>query len=296
MKQKTKHAKSNKARKGSALLLTTVLLFIILGIVVSLTYVTVMEQKMSSKTKSSVGAFYSAESGIEWALNKIANSSGTISSAFTLQPDSSVNCPASFGTDTCRVFLLDKDGKVITNSNADLSLVKAVRSVGSQGGDTQRAIEAAVAGSSDIKVAVIADKKSQGTNGGSSVAGSWQTRDLNTEISDSDNIVTLSSNQFTLQAGTYLLEASAPAAVVHQSKIRLKNMTDGTTYPGTSEYANDLFRSQVRSIVNASFAISSPKSFEIQMMNNEAMGSYGLGMASNMDEEIYTIVEIIKIK
>jgi len=145
MEETKTREKSKKSTKGAILLLTTILLFVLLGMVVSLSYVTVMEQKMSGKTKSSVGAFYNSESGIEWALNKIANSSGAISSAFTLQPDYSVNCPASFGTDTCRVFLLDQDGKVITNSNADLSLVKAVRSVGSQGGDTQRAIEAAVA-------------------------------------------------------------------------------------------------------------------------------------------------------
>lgn len=137
--------KTKPKSKGAILLLTTILLFVLLGMVVSLSYVTVMEQKMSQKTKSSVGSFYNSESGIEWVLNKIANNSGAISTAFTLQPDSSVNCPASFGTDICKVFLLDQDGKVITNSNADLSLVKAVRSVGTQGGDTQRAIEAAVA-------------------------------------------------------------------------------------------------------------------------------------------------------
>ncbi|PIW93089.1 MAG: hypothetical protein COZ87_03170, partial [Candidatus Moranbacteria bacterium CG_4_8_14_3_um_filter_43_15] len=75
--------KKTKIKSGSALLLTTILLFVILSMVVSLTYVTVMEQKMSSKTKSSVGAFFNADSGVEWALNKIANSSGAnISNVF----------------------------------------------------------------------------------------------------------------------------------------------------------------------------------------------------------------------
>ncbi len=140
--------KTNK--KGAILLLTTILLFVILGMVVSLSYVTVMEQKMSGKTKSSVASFYNSESGVEWTLNKIASATdSTILSAFggasRFNTDYSVKCPDSFGTETCKVYLLDQDGKVITNTSLAPSDIKAVRSVGSQGGDTQRAIEAAVA-------------------------------------------------------------------------------------------------------------------------------------------------------
>ncbi|MFA5925584.1 MAG: pilus assembly PilX N-terminal domain-containing protein [Parcubacteria group bacterium] len=134
-----------KNKLGSALILTTILLFVILGMVVSLTYVTVMEQKMSGKTKSSVGSFYSAESGIEWILNKLASNSGQINDSLTMNSDFTISCPASFGADSCKIYLLDKDGKIIEDAASDLSEVKAVRSVGSQGNETQRAIEAAVA-------------------------------------------------------------------------------------------------------------------------------------------------------
>jgi hypothetical protein len=135
-----------KPTLGSALILTTILLFVILGMVVSLTYVTVMEQKMSGKTKSSVGSFYNAESGVEWILNKIASSSGEIGDNLTLNSDSSISCPPSFGDNECKVYLLDQNGDVIQDSSVQLSEVKAVRSVGSQGQETQRAIEAAVGG------------------------------------------------------------------------------------------------------------------------------------------------------
>jgi len=156
MKQKTKHAKSNKARKGSALLLSAILLFVVLSMVVSLTYVTVMEQKMSQKTKSSVGSFFNAESGVEWALNKIANTSGKIAAVFGAQWKTGgyAACPDSFGGEnTCKVYFLDDQGKVITDgTGTDISAVKAVRSVGSQGQETQRAIEAAVAASGDYQL------------------------------------------------------------------------------------------------------------------------------------------------
>ncbi|HUD08738.1 MAG TPA: hypothetical protein VMQ48_01450, partial [Candidatus Saccharimonadales bacterium] len=107
--------------------------------------VTMLETKMNQKTKSSVGAFYNSESGVEWALNKISISSGTISSTLSANPDGSVSCPIS---PDCKVYFLKSDGTVITQANfSTLTFddIKAVRSVGNQGGDTQRAIEAAVA-------------------------------------------------------------------------------------------------------------------------------------------------------
>ena len=60
-------------------------------------------------------------------------------------------------------------------------------------------------------VAIIADVKAYNADGGTFTQNVWQTRDLNTELDDPLNIVTIASNQFTLQAGTYLVEWSAPA-------------------------------------------------------------------------------------
>lgn len=141
----------SKTKTGSALLLATILLFVVLSLVVSLSYVTVMEQQMSSKTKSSVGSFFKADSGVEWALNKIANESSdsSIASAFTIDTAGKVNCPEGFG---CTLYLLDENGKVMDGTNEaglaeTVADIKAVRAVGTQttGDPTQRAIEAAVA-------------------------------------------------------------------------------------------------------------------------------------------------------
>ncbi len=139
-------------RRGSGLIFAVILLFVILGMVITLSSITVLETKMSQKTKSSVGAFFSAESGVEWALNQIANTanpdSTTVQSKFGLATDGSKDCP--FGG--CSVYFLKSDGKVITQTEASslhVSDIKAVRSVGTQnvGGipDTSRSIEAAVA-------------------------------------------------------------------------------------------------------------------------------------------------------
>ncbi len=48
--------------------------------------------------------------------------------------------------------------------------------------------------------AIIADHKAQNTAGGTFTSGAWRTRDLNTEITDPDGIVSIASDQFTLAA------------------------------------------------------------------------------------------------
>ena len=123
-------------------------MFVVLALVITLSSITVLETKMNQKSKSSVGAFYNSESGVEWALNKIANRTGsTIADVFTgtSTPDATgkIACPTTFG---CEVYLLDEAGKVIIADNT-IDTVKAVRSVGTQskGEITQRTIEAAVA-------------------------------------------------------------------------------------------------------------------------------------------------------
>ena len=135
---------------GSGLIFATLIMFVILVIVVTLSSVTVMEMKMSQKTKSSVKSFFNAESGVEWALNKIATTDKeTIAQAFNdSNPSDGINCP--FGVNECKIYLLDSANNVITSGSTKLSEVKAVRSVGTskKGYETQRAIEAAVAGGS----------------------------------------------------------------------------------------------------------------------------------------------------
>ena len=86
-----------------------------------------------------------------------------------------------------------------------------------------------VADRGHIDIAIIADQKSSGTHGGTFTSGAWRTRDLNTEISDPDGIVSISSNQFTLAAGTYLIEYSAPGHDTDSHQTSLYDIT-GSAY------------------------------------------------------------------
>lgn len=145
--------------------------------------------------------------------------------------------------------------------------------------------------------AIIADKKPDGTNGGTFTSGAWQTRDLSdTPIADPDGIVSVSSNQFTLGAGSYLIEASAPAHDCNRHQTRIYNATDSSVVQyGMNELlgTNDTISST--SDVVGRVTITASKAFEIQHRCQSTKSSIGFGGASSFGgEEIYTIVKIFK--
>ena len=147
-------------------------------------------------------------------------------------------------------------------------------------------------------VAIIADVKAYNVDGGNFTSGAWRTRDLNTELDDPSNIVTIASNQFTLQAGTYLVEWSAPAYQVDRHSTRLQNITDSLTEElGTSAYVGGDKDTQTTSTGASVVTITGAKAFEIQHRSNVTMTTYGLGVARNISgaNSVYTLVKIHKI-
>ena len=145
--------------------------------------------------------------------------------------------------------------------------------------------------------AVIEDQKGAGANGGTFTSGAWRTRDLNTEIFDPDNIVSISSNQFTLQAGNYFIEASAPAYHVDRHQAALYDITaDNFHTVGTNEYAKGDAGTGSRSIVTARVTISSANVYEIRHRCQTTFATYGFGVFIGTSQWItdnnYTYVKI----
>tara|TARA_S200000501_G_scaffold322830_1_gene319052 strand:- start:549 stop:1148 length:600 start_codon:yes stop_codon:yes gene_type:complete len=158
-----------------------------------------------------------------------------------------------------------------------------------------------VAKTSDIsftKYAIIADVKAEDTDGGTFAHGSWQQRDLNTEISDPDGIVSITAdNNFTLQAGSYLVKASAPAFRVNRHMIKLTNTTDSSDVQlGTSEYSTSVDAGSTRSHLISRFTIASAKNFGIFHRCQTTKATLGKGLGADFAgyTEMYTIVEIYK--
>ena len=144
--------------------------------------------------------------------------------------------------------------------------------------------------------AILADVKSDTTDSGSFTSGDWRTRDLNTEIADADNIVSISNNQFTLQAGSYLIEIQATAYRVNKNMVKLYNVTDSAdTAFGSSMYASAGYNGGNISYLSVRTTISAAKTFEIRHRCQSNNTSHGFGQASDFgNNELYLIVKIFK--
>jgi hypothetical protein len=143
--------------------------------------------------------------------------------------------------------------------------------------------------------AIIADQKSSNTTGGTFTSGAWRTRDLQTEIADPDGIVSISSEQFTLAAGTYLIKWGAPAYLCSSHQTRLYNVTDAASVGvGQSSYSNATYNGYSTSYGSARTVITGSKAFTIEHRCETTSATYGFGVALNAGLEQYTLVEIFK--
>ena len=144
--------------------------------------------------------------------------------------------------------------------------------------------------------AIICDEKADNVGGGTFTSGAWRTRDLNTKIADPDSIVSISSNQFTLGAGSYLIEAVATAKECNRHIARIYNATTTTVVAyGMSAHASSGGSVTDTATVTARVTITGDTAFEIQHWCQSSRTSYGLGLANDASVvNKYTTVKIFK--
>lgn len=156
-----------------------------------------------------------------------------------------------------------------------------------------------VTGAGDISVARVSEQVAT-AHAGASTSGSWQTRALNTEDFDPDSIVTLSSNQFTLGAGKYLVyfDASGFKTVRHTAKIY--NVTDAADVGEHGLAAYGATGNDVNTVSSgaAFINITGSKAFELQHQVSDSKGTNGLGSGgstSGMLPNTFSSVTILKV-
>jgi len=153
--------------------------------------------------------------------------------------------------------------------------------------------------------AIIADVKASNADGGTFTSGDWRTRDLNTELSDEDGIVSISSNQFTLAAGSYCIIFSAQAHQSNSHQTRLYNATTSANVQfGQAMYGGATTGATTASRGVARVTISGSTVFEIQHRCASTCSTFGLGVGSSgamnwggsaaTDGAVYCTVEIYK--
>ena len=207
--------------------------------------------------------------------------------------DGSVSAPAVTGTD----------------SNTGITFPSADTIKFSTGGVERMSITnsgVTGAGGKFASYAIISDTKASNVNGGTFSSGAWRTRDLNTEIADADGIVSISSNQFTLQAGSYLIKFQSTGYHVHRHITKLRDITNSANkgygimvYSNTSNATSNISHGMAR------VTISGATVYEIQHACQTTKSSNGMGLNTYIDtsgsytdntepNSVYTIVEIYK--
>ena len=151
------------------------------------------------------------------------------------------------------------------------------------------------------KTTFLKDVKSVGTAGGTFTSGVYQTRVLNTQEGDT-SFCSLSANQFTLQPGTYEIEASAPAHFCNLNKIKLYNITTSSDsiIGSSSDLSTVVGMSAIvsRSVLSGRITLTTASIFELQHHCTVTAATNGLGVAVNFgtEVEVYSIVKITKIE
>ena len=147
--------------------------------------------------------------------------------------------------------------------------------------------------------AILTEELSSGTNAGANVAASYtQVRNLNTSRGDTE-IVSLSSNQFTLASGKYYIEFEAPGFAVDDHQAKLYNVTDAADeFLGQNAYASNAApETGSTSIGKGTVDINTSKTYEIRHYTNTLKASNGLGTAiTTGSNEVYTQVTITKVR
>ena len=141
--------------------------------------------------------------------------------------------------------------------------------------------------------AFIVDQKTQNTAGGGFTSGAWRTRDLNTEITDPDGIVSITANEFTLAAGSYLIKWSAPAKYVEENQTRLYDVTGtAAVQVGSSAFNYTNHPTYVCEGPSSGVARVTPSGsnvYRIEHYGTLTRATDGFGPPADIDVEIYTM-------
>jgi hypothetical protein len=145
--------------------------------------------------------------------------------------------------------------------------------------------------------AIFNETQASGTDGGTATSGSYAKRVLNTTVVNTITDCSIASSVITLPAGTYVVEASAPAVKVNGHKTRLQNTTAGTTVQlGSSMYTDSAVSVATRSELQAYFTLATSSTIELQHRFESTKATNGLGaFCSFGDSEIYSQIYITKV-
>lgn len=151
------------------------------------------------------------------------------------------------------------------------------------------------------KIAYVKDVKSSGTSGGTTSTNSVATRDLNTLEGDT-SFLSLATNQITLAAGKYNIQASAPSFRSASNMIFLYNVTNSTyDIDGQNSQNTAADFVQGSALLEGDIEITSTTDYEIRHWTETGLVTTGFGVPTTAtgnpkSGETYTQVKITKLR
>lgn len=132
------------------------------------------------------------------------------------------------------------------------------------------------------------------SDGGTFTSGAWQVRQLNSERS-TQTWASVSGDVVTLDAGTYHVEASAPAFRCNSHVTRI-TVDDVEVLRGTAEYSNNADpTSQTRSFVSGRVTLASQLGLKLEHRCIATQSNNGLGIAHGIGDTVFADVKIYKL-
>ena len=145
----------------------------------------------------------------------------------------------------------------------------------------------------------VRDEKAAASDGGTFTSGAWQTRTLNTVKTNEISGASLAANVVSLPAGTYEVEARAPALKVNRHKCRLRNVTASTTLVvGSTEYTDTNNTIVTASVARGRFTLASTSDVRLEHYGQVTRTTNGFGAANSINDgevEVYAEVLIRKV-
>ena len=146
-------------------------------------------------------------------------------------------------------------------------------------------------------VAIFNETQSSGTAGGGATAGSYVKRTLNTTVVNNISGASIASSVITLPAGTYQVQASAPAHRTNSHKLRLQDTTNTATLAvGSNAYSGSVDDSQSNAVLSSVITLAGSTNIELQHRVGTTKATNGAGIALSFgDDEVYSAIMIRRI-
>ena len=147
----------------------------------------------------------------------------------------------------------------------------------------------------DANLVHIRDQQTAASNPQSLTAATWNIRTLNTVVNNAVTGASLASNQVTLPAGNFFIEASVPGFACALHKAKLYNLTSAADQIiGTAAFASSTTPYGFsQSLIRGKVVITVPSTFEIRHYVTTTSASVALAVGTGV--EVYSEVWFWKI-